>query len=377
MSIVKSLEKSELLRLRAFRLLELILLSTLIFGCHPSSSTSTVTQSPSSTSTPVAHPTSTLQLQISPTPQAFPSTHTNPAIKFNSWEIIHDIAYSPDGSVLAISAGSHIRIYNGETLEEMAEVQVGAWINRIAFHSNLPLIILAAKDGTIQFRGTLSGELVCQFKAHEKGANSLGVDPKGTLLITTGTDITSRLWDISSVDDGECRIDEIGTFIGESRSSPDAVFSPDGTSIALVDLSNIRLRKTTDRKLISLLESEGPIFDIAFSPDGHWLAAAQHLDSVTLWDMTHAGHPVATTLQAPSPDFKTFTWRVAFSPDSTMLAAGASDGSITIWDLPALKPIEAFHLPRAVSALAFSPDGTHLSAGGLDSAVWLFPINEE
>ena len=179
---------------------------------------------------------------------------------------------------MAVSAGSRIHIVDTGALEEITDIQVGAWANRIAFHPGLPLIILAVKDGTIQFREIFSGDLVCQFKAHEKGANSLAIHPDGTLLVTTGTDITSQLWDISSIENGECSIDEIGTFIGESYSSPDAAFSPDGNSIALVDLSNIRLRKTSDRKLIALLESEIPIFDIAFSPDGRWLAAAQHLE---------------------------------------------------------------------------------------------------
>jgi WD40 repeat protein len=233
---------------------------------------------------------------------------------------------------LAVSAGSRIHIYKSETLEEMADIQVGAWANRITFHPNLPLIILAVKDGNIHFREILSGDLVCQFRAHEKGANSLAIHPDGTLLVTTGTDITSQLWDISSIENGECSIDEIGTFIGESFSSPDAAFSPDGNSIALVDLSNIRLRKTSDRKLIALLESDLPIFDIAFSPDGLWLAAAQHLDSVTLWDLTLADNPVATVLQHPNPDLEAYSWRVAFSPDSKMMAAGASNGR-PIWDL--------------------------------------------
>ena len=306
-----------------------------------------------------------------------PTSGPSPAMKFNSWEIVHDLAYSPDGKYLAVSAGSRIHIYDIDELEEITDIQVGAWTNRIAFHPNLPIIILAVKDGTIQFREIFSDDLVCQFRAHEKGANSLAIHPDGNLLITTGTDITSQLWDISSMMNDECSIDEIGTFIGESYSSPDAAFSPDGNSIALVDLSNIRLRKTTNRKLIALIESELPIFDITFSPDGRWLSAAQHRDSVTLWDLTHADNPVAMVLQPPKGDLEVFSWRVAFSPDSKMLAAGASDGSITIWDLPAMNPIETFHLPRAVSALAFSADGRHLSAGGLDSAVWLFPIEEE
>lgn len=373
---MKSLKRTDLFRLMTFRFPELLLLFALSISCNPSSTTGTATLPPAPVFSPSPYPTSTLPQEDSPTPQIAPSTQTDPTIKFNSREIVHDLVYSPDGNLLAVSAGNRIHIYNHESLEEIADVQVGAWTNRIAFHPHFQIIILAVKDGTVQFRETLSGKLVCQFKAHAKGANSLAVNPDGSLLITTGTDITSQLWDISSLKNGKCSIDNIGMFIGESFSSPDVAFSPDGNSIALVDLSNIRLRKTSDRKLITLMESELPIFDIAFSPDGRWLATAQHLDSVTLWELTQADNPVATILQPLNPNLESYTWRVVFSPDSKKLAAGDSIGSITIWDVSELKTIGTFYLPRAVSALAFSPDGKFLTAGGLDASVWLLPLDQ-
>lgn len=375
---MKSCEKSELPGRKTFGLLRFFLFSALLIGCNPSVSTRTATLFPAPISRPIPLPTSTLPQEDSPTPQAITTTQSHPTFKFNSWEIVQDLAYSPDGSVLAVSAGNRLHIYNSGTLGELADEQVGTWTNRIAFHPNLPLIALAVKDGTIQFRETFSGDLSCQFKAHKKGANSLAIHPDGNLLVTTGTDIASRLWDIHSLATGECSgVDEIGTFIGESYSSPDAAFSPDGNSIALVDVSNIRLRKTSDRKLIALLESDLPVFDIAISPDGRWLAAAQDLNSVVLWDLIHADIPVATVLQHPKADREAFSWRVAFSPDSKLLAAGASDGSVTLWDISDLRVIETHHLPRAVTALAFSTDRKFLAAGGLDASIWLFPVEQK
>jgi WD40 repeat protein len=235
MSDVKSLKRTEPLRLMTFRFPGLLFLSALIISCNPANLTSTATLSPAPVFLPSPYPTSTLPQEDSPTPQIAPSTQTDPTIKFNSWEIVHDLVYSPDGNLLAVAAGNRIHLYHRESLEEIADVQVGAWTNRIAFHPQFQIIILAVKDGTIQFRETLSGELVCQFMAHEKGANSLAINPDGSLLITTGADITSQLWGIASLKNSGCSIDEIGMFIGESFSSPDAAFSPDGNSIALVD----------------------------------------------------------------------------------------------------------------------------------------------
>jgi WD40 repeat protein len=368
---VNSREKSELLSLKTIGLLGFLLI---LFGCT-SSPTSTSTLSSTPNSIPSPFPTSTPKKTDSPTPQANDLDPSNPIFKFNSWEIVHDLAYSPDGSVLGVSAGNRIRIFDAETLAEKLDILLGAWTNRMDFHPGLPLITLAVKDGSIQFRDIASGEIFCQFIAHERGIYSLSITPDGEMLITSGTEILSRLWDISSLSNGDCEIQELGTFIGESYSSPEAAFSPDGRSIALVDMSNIRLRKTSDRKLIALLESDITIFDIAFSPDGHWLAAAQHQDTVTVWDLTHADNPVATVLHPPDSDLETYIWRVAFNPESKLLAAGTSDGSIAIWNLDDLRIVQTHHLPRAVSALAFSPDGEFLAAGGLDASIWLFPLN--
>ena len=265
--------------------------------------------------------------------------------------------------------GTTVRIYDAASLDEKLDIPVGSWTNRLSFHPFLPLIVLAVRDGSIQFRDTSTGDLVCQFTAHEKGSNSLSIHPDGNILATTGTDITSRLWDISSIANGQCDASEIGTFIGESFSSPDAAFPPDGKSIALADLSNIRLKNSEDRKLIALLESDLPIFDIAFSPDGQWLAAAQHQGTITLWDLTTPSQPVSRELHVP--ESTAHLWRVAFSPDSTKLASGSSDGSLIVWDILSNQAIDSRQLPSAVTALSFSKDGKSITAGGLDATVWM------
>ena len=366
--------------LRIIHFIEFFILAVFCLGCNPSDRSTvlvtwTVITTPTQSATVIPDAT-TLPIKKSITPTVIvQSAETKPKIQFNSWEIVHDLAYSPDGLLLAISAGDKVRIYDATSLDEKLDIPVGSWTNRLSFHPFLPLIVLAVRDGTIQFWNASTGDLVCQFTSHEKGSNSLSIHPDGKILATTGTDITSRLWDISSLEDGACNIREIGSFIGESFSSPDVAFAPDGKSIALVDLSNIRLRDSNDRKLIALLESDLPIFDIAFSPDGRWLAAAQHKGTVTLWDLTQPKNPTSIKFLIYDENSKIHLWRVAFSPDSSMLAAGASDGTLTIWDISSKKVIDSFHVPSAVTALSFARDGKSITAGGLVAEVWVFPVD--
>jgi WD40 repeat protein len=346
---------------------------SLITACG-SSENIQVTEIPA-TQPPTARPSITiapLNKTAAPPPSPVPGDVL--ALQFKPWEIIHDLAYSSDGRLFAVSAGEQVHIYDADALTLEFSLSPGAWTNRLAFHPSASVIALAVRDGSVQFWDTDSGALVCRFTAHEKGTNSLSINPEGTLLATTGTDITSRLWDISSVTAGRCSVSESGRLIGESFSSPDVAFAPDGASLALIDLTNIRLRYSTDRKLIALLSGDLPIFDLTFSPNGRWLAAAEHLDTVALWDISQPFKPTLSVLVPDGSNPKTHIWRVAFSPDSRFLAAGTSAGSLNVWDLSRMQLVTTYQLPRAVTALSFSPDGKILAAGGLDAQVWFFQV---
>jgi dipeptidyl aminopeptidase/acylaminoacyl peptidase len=105
--------------------------------------------------------------------------------------------------------------------------------------------------------------------------------------------------------------------------------------------------------------------DVAYSPDGRWLASAgvderELGGEVTLWDAETGG------------EFRNFgrytagVHGVAFSPDSRWLASAWGDGLVRIWD--AKDPArEARVLPQhagQVERVVFLPDGRLASAGG-------------
>ncbi|QNP68153.1 hypothetical protein IAG44_00830 [Streptomyces roseirectus] len=108
-------------------------------------------------------------------------------------------------------------------------------------------------------------------------------------------------------------------------------------------------------------QSPGQTSALAFSPDGHYLAAGDASGRTMLWD---GGLTRRLGVLAGVAD--RYVSALAFSPDGRMLAVGFEDGFIRLWDtasrqrigLPLLTPGDT------VRALAFSPDGTELRVAG-------------
>jgi WD40 repeat protein len=355
----------------------LLLFALFLTAC--ASSTPTISSKPTSTSSAITPPATAQPTLTAPSPSATPDNL--PALQFPARALIHDLRWSPDGSQLAIAAGTDIHLYDanpstgsGQALVEQHILPVGVWTERIAFHPSEPILGAATKDGSIRFWNTTDGAEICKFTAHAKGANSLAFQPNGSLLATTGTDIISRLWDISSVLAGACDVKPAGLLIGSSYTAPDAAFSADGQQFALVDIKNIYLRNSQTRKLIAILKSGLPVFDIALSPDGHWLAAAQNNATVTLWDLSAKPRPTSTVLHLPTGKSPTYLWRVDFSSDSGLLAGGASDGALLVWELPGLQAVFSHKLSNAISGLAFQPITYHLTVGTLDGSVYIYSL---
>jgi WD40 repeat protein len=121
------------------------------------------------------------------------------------------------------------------------------------------------------------------------------------------------------------------------------------------------------------LRPAGPaIRTVAADPTGQVLAAAGDDSQVHLWRLDSAGPVPLPPLTGPSS--KVFD--IAFSPDGHTLAAGtAGEHTIYTWDLTDLaRPVPAgppLTGPSSwVHSVAFNPDGTSLTAGSADNTGW-------
>ena len=102
----------------------------------------------------------------------------------------------------------------------------------------------------------------------------------------------------------------------------------------------------------------GPVWAVAFTPDGSTLAMAIDDGTVKLWDV--ATKRVRSTIKAhPGP-----VWGMAINQDGQWLATGGDDGKVRLFDLVTTNETISFDTKYAIRTLAFSPTSNDLLIGG-------------
>ena len=112
-----------------------------------------------------------------------------------------------------------------------------------------------------------------------------------------------------------------------------------------------------------------PVHDLAVSPDGSRLAAADFGGGLRIWDVARGKALVGGTAHTEIAS------GVAFRPDGLAVATVGGDGALRLWNVGSGALLaEARAHTRPATDLAFTPDGSQIVTGGLDGliAVWTY-----
>ncbi|MGH3755587.1 MAG: WD40 repeat domain-containing protein [Pseudonocardiaceae bacterium] len=143
-------------------------------------------------------------------------------------------------------------------------------------------------------------------------------------------------------------------------------FSPDGQKIATAGYDKtVRVWDAATGQQIGqpLTGHIDQIRGVAFSPDGQKIATAGYDETVRVWDAA-----TGQQIGQPLSGHKNTVYGVAFSPDGTTLASASSDQTVRLWNVATGEPIGQPLTGHTgyVWGVAFSPDGERIASASSD-----------
>ena len=195
--------------------------------------------------------------------------------------------------------------------------------------------------------------------------------PDGGFLASGSSDYTVRLWDSIT---GQHKL----TVKGHTGPIFSVAYSPNGRTLASGSGqlffgnrdNTVRLwDASTGANRAILIGHTGSVTSLAYSPDGSTLASGSWDDTVRLWDVSTGQHKATLTGHNESVN------SVSFSPNGTTLASGSWDDTVRLWNAATgqHKATLTGHT-ESVNSISFSPDGTTLASGSKDGTVRLWDV---
>jgi WD40 repeat protein len=166
--------------------------------------------------------------------------------------------------------------------------------------------------------------------------------------------------------------EELQRFLpGQNGPISQVAFSPDGRRFATAGSGEIDLWDAEDghRLWPPFPGYEGRVLGLAFSPDGLFLVSCGDDKKMRFWRVGDR-QPWRPPLDLDAP-----VRNLLFSPDGKLIVASLK-GSILVWDYPTLKPHESIPAHKgSIFGLAFRRDGA-LASSGADGEIRLWRIDQ-
>jgi WD40 repeat protein/DNA-binding SARP family transcriptional activator len=267
------------------------------------------------------------------------------------------LVYTPDGTHVIYADSGSLLVRDIRSGRQLYTINSDQGISLFALSPDGSRLVVV--DNLIRVLDAASGQALYNITPPPNRVEFIAFNPSGTQFAVTGRDRKITLWDAQS---GV----QILTLAGHTDFVFRLAFSPDGRRIASADQAgNVKIWSLEPIQEVLTLSADigsGP----ALSPDGTHIATTIN-DSVQVWDADSGRSVVNRQIQDGGLSV------LAFSPDGHEIAAGGTDQKLRI--LATASGITRLEIPideNNVRAVVYAPDGKTLAAAGLGGVVYLY-----
>jgi len=269
-----------------------------------------------------------------PNPKVILLDNAEQIIQLDRWGsgVITHAAFTPDGSMLAVSSSVGIHLYQADSLSESGFLETPASVSYFTF------------------------------------------SPQGDLLAASSYAGTVWLWRLP--DESPAYTLKLAV---DSEQIKQVAFSPDGKLLAALSPEAIYLCRTADGGLLRTLDFDWGVSTLVFSPDSTAVIAGGDISSgyERNWLMAWSVADGSVLDQLAGGINLDLVRSFALSPDGSLLAMGFENGKIRLWqsfDGTLLNTLEGHS--EAIDHLIFSADGQVLVSSAWDNIIRTWGVAE-
>ncbi|MFO1096122.1 MAG: WD40 repeat domain-containing protein [Planctomycetaceae bacterium] len=215
------------------------------------------------------------------------------------------------------------------------------------------------------------GTLIREFTGHRDVLYDAELSPNAELLATASYDRQIILWNVAT---GE----QVRTLTGHNGAVYDVTFSPDGTTLvsASADDTCKVWRVADGERLDTLGQPTKEQYVVTFSPDGKFIVAGGADNRIRVWEFISRQQPQINPLLIARFAHEGPIVQLAFTPDGSRLVSSAENRTVKLWDTSDYSEITLYEPQPAVAmALAVAGDGHSFLLGRMNGSLASLPIS--
>ncbi len=276
---------------------------------------------------------------------------------------------SPDETQVAVVGFAGLAgVWDVASGRRLAEFQARGKVWDVGWSPDAKRILMVGEYAFAEIVSADGSGPALQLLGHRAMINHGSFSPDGRRVVTACDDHTARIWDAASGG----QLLELAGPDGHQDRVLSATWNPAGTLVATAGWDRtLRIWDAKTGGLVRVLNGTNEFLDVAFSPDGRWLASTGHDGVAQVWDWA-AGVQHSSLIGHTGPISE-----IAWSPDGALIATSAGDRTARIWDPMSGKELAVRNESGSVMSVAWSRDGSRILTAVVSGVVRIWDVHRD